>query len=301
MLKKIIFSVILCCLLVNFERVYAKPKRVGPPYPEVWGYDLSTFPSLRSGFSEMKAYHREDGDILFIVTYSYRTEDSLGPVDKNVDFKYKLIPFFKGKEKIISEKEYKSLLKKLANQEIPLDFVNGSEISFSDGSKLKLCKQENKCNHIVPDYYDNFLKKIDKDGYSQNYSILGASVKVEVSRDESCAEDYTVPLLYKKLYHFKKMIPLKDDTFIMVDKNQNLILRFNDNLYTKFKPVTSVDIQGDYIWGNFFKIDYSLINKFEKEFLEEFAFYHPDKTPPAYQKYQNIHDRLLCYLSEDYD
>lgn len=301
MLKNLNHCLILLSSLVFCTQAECQITQVGPPYPEIWGHDLSTFPSLQSGFSEMKAFKMNDGDIWFLSTYSYKIQDSLGMVDKNVDFKYKLIPFFKGKQKLLSEKEHERLLKRLAGKEIFLEPEKDAQLVFSDKSKLSLCTKNLNVKHSVPDYYNYFFEKTDVNGHVRNYSVLGAAVQVEMYRDKDAPSESTLPFFYKKLYHFKKMIPLKDDTFILVDKNQNLILRFDACLRTKFKPVTSVEIQGDYVWQNFFIIDTSVIQKLEDNFLKDFSFYHPNTRPPAYQLYQNVHDNLLYHLGHDYD
>lgn len=94
---------------------------------------------------------------------------------------------------------------------------------------------------------------------------------------------------YQKLYRLRNIIPLKDDTFIAFSRNSNLIIRFNKNLETQFKPVAPVQIQGDYIMRNFFVIDYALIENLKKEY--------PGSPMPFYQY---VHDGLLNHLHEKY-
>ena len=98
------------------------------------------------------------------------------------------------------------------------------------------------------------------------------------------------PFYYQKLHLLNEIIALKDDTFIVFENEGNLILRFDKDLKTKFKPITPVRIRDNYIMRNFFVIDYSLIENLEKKYQAQSDSF-----------YQNIHDDLLSYFHKKYN
>ena len=283
------FLSMLCALIINCSVMAAAPKTY-PPYPDVWGYDLSTFPSVKWGASSIQAYAADDGDIWFLATYSYKSNYFKDLSENNTDYRYMLIKFFKGEKIELKEKELTKFFKLVEGKRISAQFMDGHNITFSDGSKLEGCSQPSSPKRLSPDFYHNYFLKTDKSGKENRYSILAASPQVEIWLDGGLGDVPGAEFFYQKLYVLRNVIALKDDTFITFSRDSNLIIRFNKNLETQFKPVTPVQIQGDYIMRNFFVIDYSVIENLKKEY--------PGNSIPFYQ---NIHDSLLSYFHEKYN
>ncbi len=282
------FLSMLCGLLINLSVIAATPKTY-PPYSDVWGYDLSTLPAIKWGSASVEAYPMDDGDIWFIITHSYKTTPSMDTSENELDSKYVLIKFFKKEQVELSEKQAEEIIKIVEKQKPTLRKIYDEVITFNDNSKLQFCPNHTSVKLFSPNFYNRYFLKTDPQGQQKKYSILAASPQVRIYLDGGLGEIAGGPLFYQKLYMLRSIIPLKDDTFIVFENGSNLILRFNKDFETKFKPVTPVRVQGNYIMRNFFVIDYSVIEKLEAEYLGQ---------PVPF--YQNIHDALLNYLHKKY-
>jgi hypothetical protein len=143
----------------------------------------------------------------------------------------------------------------------------------------------------VPDFWGNYLVKTDSNGTEKNYSILAASTQVSIHQsDLDCVAEGNSSFLYQKLHALTDIIPLKDDSFIVFSTSEpNIILRFDKDFKTKFKPITPVTMHGSDIMRNFFVIDYALIEDLYTQF-----------TGKSTQVYQRIHDALLTHFQEQY-
>ena len=263
--------------------------KIYPPYPDVWGSDLPEFPAMKSGLARIEAYAMDDGDFWFLVDFSYETTKPLEFGGSIVNKQYMLIKFFKGEKLKLNIQERNKLFKVTEGKEVPISlfappikFKDGSSLEAHDGLCPKLC--------FTPDFYVDYLIKTDTQGETKKYSILVASPQVDVYPDKGLCEVKGAPFLYQKLHTLHYLIPLKDDTFIAFDSGKSVILRFDKELKTQFKPVTPTVIHyGNYINRNFFVIDYSLIENLEEKFSDE-------EVP----LYQSIHDALLQHFHKLY-
>jgi hypothetical protein len=295
MLKLIIKKASYCFTLLLFYTVsciaQATIQKSTPPYPDVWGYDLSEFPAVKWGLAGVTSYAMDDGDIWFVVTYSYKKTNPMDSFAPFTDYKYVLIKFFKGEQTILNAQEREKLFEITEEKEIFLSYLHQKDINFSDRSKLSVHHGSRTKRCFVPDFMRNYIVKTDAQGKEKNYSILAASTQVSIHQsDVDCVAEENSPFFYQKLHTLTKVIPLKDDTFIVFAMSgSNLILRFDKDFKTKFKPVTPVTIHGSDIMRNFFVIDYALIEKFEAQSLNQ-----------AGSTYQYIHDALLNYFQEQY-
>lgn len=262
-----------------------------PPYPDIWGYDMSEFPAVKWGLADVTPFAMDDGDIWFVVTYSYKKTSPMDSLALFTDYKYVLIKFFNGEQRLLNAEERKKLLKITDGREIFFGYPNREEIVFSDGSKLSVHHERLTKRCYVPDFWRNYIVKTNAEGKEKNYSILAASTQVSISQsDIDCIAQGTTPFLYQKLHTLTNIIPLKDDTFIVLSSTgSNLILRFDKDFKTKFKPVTLVSMHGNEVNRNFFVIDYALIEKLYAQFKGQ-----------SLQTYQSIHDALLIHFQEQY-
>lgn len=286
-IKKAICSIILLFYTFSFI-AQAEILKINPPYPEVWGYDLSEIPAVKWGGADVKHFVMDDGDVWFLVDYSYKKT----ALTSFRDEKYILIKFFKGEKILLNAEELNKLFEVIDKKEVFPGHPRYKDIIFSDGSKIKIHRYspaKRRC--YVPNFVVNYIIKTDALGKEERYSILGASSQVSIwESDRDCIATGTSPFLYQKLHTLTEVIPLKDDTFIVYSiSDPNLILRFDKDFNTKFKPFTSLNIHGNDIMRNFFVIDYALIEKFETQALTQVG-----------GTYQNIHDALLNYFQEQY-
>ena len=305
MLKKPIQLLILFCGLAIAVSTLATPitpttppspttnkKPIGPPYPEVWGYDLSNFPAMMYGLAGVRAFAMEDGDIWFLVTYSYEVNLSLEGVEKTFDEKNVLIKFFKNEQKVLSEAELKNFYKIVDTRHHRVSSGTEEHI-FSDGSKLQFSYERNLRNYLKPEFYDSFFLKTNSNGDESRYSILAAAPQITMIKLCDDREEEQAPFLYKKLYPLGNPLYLKDDTFIVFKSGGNLILRFNKNFETQFKPKDSIrTYHGNYIQRNFFVMDYNLIDDLVTKFY--------NKSPRPLSLWQSLHDDLLCHFHNQY-
>ena len=287
--KTVFFLSMLCGVLVNLSVMAGTPKTY-PPYPNIWGYDLSILPAMKYGSAGMRAYLMYDGDIWFLITKSYDITPSFEDIEKRSNYKYILLKFFKNEKIELSQKKYDQIINIIDKQKSRLKSIYDTEINFSDGSKLQFVPNYTAAKCFFPDFYNQFLLKTDPKGDQRKISILGAHPSVKMIKDGRPSDRAPAPFFYQKLYLLSNIVPLKDDTFLLFEEDGSLILRLNKNLETKFKPITPVRIQDNYIMRNFFVIDYSVIEALEKEY--------PGNSIPFYQ---NIHDGLLSYFHKKYN
>ena len=231
-------------------------EQIVPPYPEIWGYDMSEFPAMKWGLAGIDAYAMDDGDIWFVVDYFYRKTNPMDFLAPTADDQYALIKFFKGEISILNWEERKKLFE--ATEGKDLDFYpNPVHMTFSDGSEIKVHQYSPpnmRC--YTPDFSEHYLIKIDPKGNETKYSILAAYPQVSIWKDDPDCQPREVSLFfYQKLHALTNVIPLKDETFLVLSGNSNLILRFDKNFKTKFKPSSPTKISGNMIMHNFFVID----------------------------------------------
>lgn len=288
-LKKILNILLSTCMLslsLALQAAKTPIENSHPPYADVWGYDLSEIPAMKWGESNVSAYKMDDGDIWFIISYSYKKLDSLNYFSRDTDCKYALIKFFKGEQNILSEKEIEQIYKITENKEIEFDYPS-KKIYFKDGSSLETYYGLMPKKSYIPDFCRNYLIKKDFNGDQKKYTVLVATPQVTIHQDNSDAKD--VAFLYQKLRSLTRIISLRDDTFIVFENGENLILRLDKNFKTRFKPMTSVYLSGNYIMRNFFIMDSSVIDHLISRFSNQSG-----------RTYQNVHDALLELLHHQY-
>lgn len=289
-LKNVAFCLMILLFSAMSSAADTSTEQIVPPYPEIWGYDMSEFPAMKWGLAGIDAYAMDDGDIWFVVDYFYRKTNPMDFLAPTADDQYALIKFFKGEIIILNWEERKKLFEITEGKNISY-YLNRGPIQFSDGSEIKAYRYRSpkgRCHE--PDFSEDYFIKNDLKGNETKYSILVAYPQVEVKKEDIDCQNLGAPLfLYQKLHSLTNVIPLKDETFLVLSNNSNLILRFDKNFKTKFKPVTPVKIHGNEIMRNFFVIDYSLIENFEAQAI---------RKPGSF--YQAVHDALLTYLQENY-
>lgn len=288
-----VISLILSFILFAFgSQAQEKPSihKIYPPYPDVWGYDLSQYPAFKWGRGlVIDAYRMDDGDVWFLIRHSYNVKDPMEDTWGDLtEQKYILIKFFKGEQKELNEQEMWELPnltrgKEITMQPKQIQFSNRAILKKVHGHRPKLC--------TIPDFAIDYLVKIDSNGNEKKFSILAGSPQVRMKEDQGLCDVEAAPYIYQKLYFMSdNLIDLGDDTFITYSRESNLILRFNKELNTQFKPVNSmVTINNKLMSRNFFVIEYDVIENLISKTI--------GKPIPLYQ---TVHDELLLYLKEKY-
>lgn len=259
--------------------------KYSPPYPDVWGYDLSDYPAFKQGGGIVSAYLMEDGDIWFFIDYSHSYKDPI--TRQEIGEQYILIKFFKGEKQLLSAEEMYKLHEK--TKEKKSINLGTNKAVFSDGSRLVLKTSSPPKLCFIPDFGLDYFEKTTSEGKIEKYSILGALPQVRTWYDHNYCEHQGADFFYQKLYFFSTLFNLDDDTFILFSSEGNLILRFDKNLNTQFKPVSTIRVGGSTINRNFFVINHSLIEELEKKYM--------NAQVPVYQ---TIHDELLKYFRQKY-
>lgn len=287
-IKEILGTGLIMFLL--FVPTFSSSAKEIPPYPDIWGYDLST---ISDGVGVKAAHKMKDGDILFVLAINdWKRDPKTGQNDLILRKKCILLKFFSGEKTELDPKVcYKKMDKRNVfgvRAELDSSF---SSIHFSDGSSLKFGSETGGrlCSHL--EIAREYLLKTTKGGEEKKYSIISLWPGNEVSMwtDEGMCEfsNNEAPILYQKLRFLGyNLIKLQDDTFIIY--GSRLILRFDKNINTKFVPLTPIKFNGYAMSRNFFVLD------FEKMM----AVGRKDRGSRSY--YQTIHDNLLRHLIDNY-
>lgn len=285
------FFISLCMLFLSCSAATAvgTVKKSYPPYPDVWGYDLSELPAMQWGAVSVFAYAMDDGDIWFLMTHSYKTSNPMDFFSPDTDRKWFLLKFFKGEQTELSAQAVEEVFKVTEGKEVEEKWHTSELMTFRDGSKLSVHYGSMPKMCFIPSCYRNYFIKTDMDGKETKYSVLVAAPQVRIYQDENFGEAEGAPFFYEKLCSFTSIVPLKDDTFIVFENGGNVILRLDKDLKTNFKPITPLSISGKEILRNFFIVDYSLIEGLLSQFIL--------KPIPVYQ---NVHDALLLHFYNQY-
>jgi len=229
----------------------------------------------------------DDGDIWFIISTDYKTED---PLKKKINEKYVLIKFFK-KELTELTKEERWKLSDAFLEKKHIGYTASRSVTFKSGEALAIDYDPAPKLCFVPDFISHYLVKAGENGNNKKYTILASSPQVKIWQDRARCEAQGASFLYQKIYFLPQfLISLEDDTFLFFGVGSNLILRLDKDLNTHFKPKNPILIQGEYIDRNFFVLDYSIIEKLQSKYISE-----------SVPLYQTIHNALLIYLKKQYD
>ncbi|MBA8666880.1 hypothetical protein H1Q59_03110 [Holosporaceae bacterium 'Namur'] len=261
-----------------------------PPYPDVWGYDISEVTTRDNKSSFSSVYKALNGDIVFEVLDKRYNEKGL------IKNKYLILKFFEGKTEEVDN--IKTYIKENNLERIyeisKIILKNGQHIESYYSTGGTLCQNNELLQNLL-------LKGQVKEGRDrlsihdedvEKVSIIAARPNISRSIDKEDGYcDRGGPgggeLIYEQLYFLPMgMIKLDDDTFITV--SNHLAIRFDSNFKTKFKPKHDVCLSTTNDWcikGNFFVIPYSIIEELDMK-----------TTKDNDHGVQGLHDRILLYL-----
>lgn len=298
--KAIVKFIILTLLLAPLSSIAAAGVPMStkyPPYPDVWGYDLSDYPTTRNEQILVQGYKMASGDYWFEVMRAKEINNQkIGNYGKD---KCNLIKFFEGSTEKFSDEGHEKLINIMDNSNRLLSEYELSKITFSNGDTLE---HENTTPRATLCHIDNirgrhFIKR-DKNGKELGrYSIIFARPKLETVKDFNQSEECSVPSkddkIHQQLYSFSEgMVKLEDDTFIIYDSS-SAIVRFDQNLNTKFRPKVSYKTKdGRTLNYNLFVVPFNFIDELGK------SLYKANK--PVSQGLQDgIMDYILKNLNGD--
>lgn len=241
-----------------------------PPYPDVWGTDLYDYAEEDSASGIMSTELDQNGDYVF-TTISKRTDE------ENEHAFFNLSYFFSGKnidihgDKIGKYSDEKQLSYVWPRNYLGYDDELQTVIKFScknmvygsnskDGNlfgekndRIRLCAI--RTGPSKPDWHG----VLTEDGTKvKTYTFLGAHIK----------KDGKI-----KVYSIgDALIKLKDDSFLVYDSDEYLVIRFDKNLNTKFKPKRDIPLgDGRILKGNFFILPYEKTKYFYEHVVKNYT------------------------------
>ncbi|MCE2992408.1 MAG: hypothetical protein LW825_05800 [Candidatus Jidaibacter sp.] len=242
------FKIILTAFLIIFSFYYqanaveVKPKY--PPYPDVWGYDISDDVDIYSAASSY-IEKRANGDY----TIFYYDKNGIG---------YNIINTFEREKKKFPD--WKELDKYLNSSGKRMFSGESRFASLSDG---KLISTSEKLPGSSTYYWcvrrnDGFLDEKDNE-----YELSPIGITSRCKQGKECVNEV--------YFLASSFIKLEDDTFFTFDTSHYLFIRFDRDFKTKFKPQHTVKLEGGReLKGNFYVLPYSKI----KYFLENIATWY---------------------------
>ncbi|MDF3047164.1 MAG: hypothetical protein K0R73_282 [Candidatus Midichloriaceae bacterium] len=209
-------------MLFFAEHSEASKKKKFPPYPDVWGYDLmddfsddqhSSFTVRRIG----------NGD--YVVWYPSKKTPG------NTDVDYTILSYFgqeKRKFKRVQDaiKYFNTLgFKPASSKARPYIVLNKDDIG---GEKIiDITMRHQRCFTSMRHLFISRLDRFDQD-YPSDYEVLPIGIATSCDDKNVCNHwAYNIG---------RQIIKLEDDTFFLFDSNFYLLLRFDKDFKTKFKP-----------------------------------------------------------------
>ncbi|KIE05966.1 hypothetical protein NF27_CG01460 [Candidatus Jidaibacter acanthamoeba] len=270
-----------------------KPKY--PPYPDIWGYDLTDYKRTKDTSSIISAYLAPSGDIVFTFHIEDQTKNNFDENDYNKNTWLAALKFFTGEiveiglPKNLDAFVEDNKLVNIGSREIELK--DGTMIIYDYDSAGRLCQSNNLVRSSLligkPRSGEEWLYR--SDDQVKKFSIIEAMPDIFRDYDRQGVDPCPRggKIIYKQLYFLPStLIKLKDDTFIAFNSSGNLIVRFNKDLDTKFKPHKG--IKGMDINKNLFIIPYSVIENIYDQVIKEEEY-----------GVQGVHDRLLLYFQDE--
>jgi len=244
-------------LLLFITCSFAEEKKKYPPYPDVWGYEFP-WPAEGSRYSGINVFEMPDGD--FMVTYTKKRTRT----DNKIEFSG--ILFFSQKKVDFPPQEYENFPKKHEKRMV------GAHHVVLDGD-IELSQTADCLGKCCPSFSRHLMEKKDiRSGeiLARKNSIyfLEKPLKMYIDSAISCenmpgwqkAEDqyyYT-----HVFWTYPMFVPLKDSTFLLLDKIGNFIIRFDKNFNSK----------SDLLNRRIFLINRNTIKSLEDKLLREKRF-----------------------------
>ncbi|RZI47442.1 hypothetical protein EDM53_01875 [Rickettsiales endosymbiont of Peranema trichophorum] len=275
-------------------------KKKYPPYPDVWGYD---FPNAYGG---VRTYLAPDGEVIM----SFEGCSCEGCCEGKEEqwtgqLVYYVRKFFEGTDIRIGDEVARDQFVKANGLKDEREIVD-DQITLRNGVTIysycdrggKLCYPD-ELEHCTltkgrKKAGDNYLNRYQKD--AEVFSIVRLYNNISMDMSEDIGGKYDCggnggPLFYHQLSFFSsRFIALDDDTFLACSIWGNEVVRFDQNMETKFQLSGKVELApGEAIEGKLFVVPYSVIQRLSTEVYQDDDY-----------RIQGLHDRLLLYLYEQH-
>ncbi|MDF3047659.1 MAG: hypothetical protein K0R73_777 [Candidatus Midichloriaceae bacterium] len=241
------FKIILSAFLIIFgfcsQANAGKDKLKYPPYPDVWGYDISD--DSNQEFPFLCIDKSEDGD--YTISYSDKDGES-----------FNVINVFKGGKKKFPN--WKELDKYLDSEDKRMFSGSARFASLSDG---KLIATGYKLPGSSP--YYQYVRRTPGhfDEKDNEYELSPIGIATHCKGGKECINEV--------YFLASSFIRLEDDTFFVFDSSYYLFIRFDRDFKTKFKSQHTVKLDDNReLKSNFYVLPYSKI----KYFLEHVAVWY---------------------------
>ncbi|MDF3046894.1 MAG: hypothetical protein K0R73_12 [Candidatus Midichloriaceae bacterium] len=234
------FKLILLALLIAFslcsQASAGKSKLKYPPYPDVWGYDITDDVDT-SSVVPLHIEKRLDGDY----TIFYRDKDKVS---------YNVISVFKKEKKKFPN--WKELDKYLDSKGKRMFSGEKQFVALSDGKVIDSnSKLPGSSIHCL------YVRRTTDDFESKNneYELSPIGVATRCKEGKECVNEVYFLAL--------SLIKLEDETFFAFDTSYHLFIRFDRDFKTKFKPQHKVRLDANReLRSNFYVLPYSKIEHF---------------------------------------
>jgi len=224
-MKKIryaIISIIYFFLLFFIAWSFAQEKKY-PPYPDVWGYEFP-WPGKENRYVAIDVAKMPDGD--YMVTYVKNWDEKIN--------KYAGILFFSGEKIEFTKDNYNEFWRKNHDKRVRLN-----QVVLSDGFRIEPYS-DYACGRCCPLFHFYIIKK-DKNGQIIDRKnliyLFDKPLKVPINR---YCEYNEGPSGLRRNYALAKVVSinpkfviLDDDTFLVIDADGNIIMRFDKNMKGK--------------------------------------------------------------------
>ena len=314
-LQKFMIRILIIMALLSIKLVHADELTQYPPYPDVWGYDLSNYVTSidKDRNVHIKGYKIESGDYWF--NFISNTAINI-KLDKTLKSKYSMLEFFGQRV----HKNYQELDHTSVNSNFIYFKENGSDrvnkyalrdnwisnydhrkITFSNGESLEFDSSIRRGCWDTGIRNISFLKT-DKNGNKiGRYAIIIANSHATSEEWDDrhhdlndCGVDSDKEVLAQLHPIAGGMILLKDDTFLLYGSTSrnadSIIVRFKQDLTTPYSPDVNYKMyNGKTLTKKIFVIPYQIIASLA-------AQAHRANQPVA----QALQNRLIDFLADDY-
>lgn len=257
--------------------VYGKEiQKKYPPYPDVWGYEFPIIDKEKKDvldvadrFSFIYVAQMPSGD--YLITYvndRFKVINEDGTCCRKKSSREGIL-FFSGTKIPFSVDEYSKFWKD--NKKIRL-----REITFADGSTVK---GGSTCLGKCP-LFSGFIGNYNRDGVVLSKKVIVYLSDLPMKKNVNQYTEYNSTLnndyVITKVAKFASfsLVPLEDDTFLIVEFDGNIIIRLDKNFNTK----------SDLLNRSIFLIDRDIIDKIEQDL----------------KKQNKINDQTMCDAVYDY-
>jgi hypothetical protein len=279
-----------------------------PPYPEIWGADLTHYVRLQQCETWPSEYKMPNGDIWFF----FKTVDNEGhkvPISSR-KARWAMHQFFRNIAVDFDDAEWSAIPGDHDNPACGLEIIDKlpykvvCQITFASGRTIESHDYSNngsRCRTIDVISDLSLIKRNAKGEVLSEYVVLFIHSAHHLVEDTTgtCDDPFysgTEPFLkIQTIPMTGSLRSLDDGTFLV--RSEGVIVRFDENMKTKYQGQMVTLRDGRKLKSNFFVMPYSVLNKIRTEVLEN----KNDGATPYYPTVQMYYDKVEDYLFKNQD